>query len=257
MLSANELTATSLTSLWVAAAINVDHEDPFAGTDDELSSEEEDEGALGTSPTQYPSLRRYRSISSRRASTPLNRRIAHHPSANFVPFNRQMSLQSAGDSQAASDRRYSTASHLFPAIYTNPGVRTPSVVLQAQASSVQPGPQTDPFSNTLMPIIEGRPISAIHEGDAANVGKASGFKWTLLPLFIIFQYFVLALHSTSHDQVFLMYLTSYVRAEPNLSTILNGTLFIGPIHKEGLVSSLAILLSAVCHVYLVCLAHLC
>lgn len=131
-----------------------------------------------------------------------------------------MSLQSAGDSPVASNRLYSTASHLFPAIYANPGVSTPSAILEAQASSAQSGPQTDPFSDTLMPIIEGRPISAIHESEPASVvEKAGGFKWTLLPLFIIFQYFVLALHSTSHDQVFLMYLTSYVRALPKLSSI--------------------------------------
>jgi len=38
--------------------------------------------------------------------------------------------------------------------------------------------------------------------------QPSAFQWTLLPLFLIFQYFLLALHNTSHDQVFLMYLTS-------------------------------------------------
>ncbi|KAF9513810.1 hypothetical protein BS47DRAFT_1329332 [Hydnum rufescens UP504] len=210
LVMANELTGTSLTNLWVAAAINVEHEHPFAGTDDELSSdEEEEEDGFGTSPNQRSSLRRYRSMSSRRTSTPLNRHLAHHHSSNFVPFNRQLSLQSTGDASVAAARRYSMTSYPFPAIYANPGVTTPSALLEAQAPPAQSGPQMDPFSETLMPIIEGSPIPAIPEGDQTGpVGKADGLKWTLLPLFIILQYFILALHSTSHDQVFLMYLTS-------------------------------------------------
>jgi len=68
----------------------------------------------------------------------------------------------------------------------------------------------DPFLEPLSPIVEGQVSSQampMHD-TGMDEKQQSAFSWVMLPLFIIFQYFILALHTTCHDQVFLMYLTS-------------------------------------------------
>jgi len=97
----------------------------------------------------------------------------------------------------------STTHPIVPAIYANTGLRTPPALLETP----QPTPPAqiigDPFTENLAPIAEGRMATELDE-----VPEKAENQWSSLPLFIIFQYFILAIHTTSHDQVFLMYLTS-------------------------------------------------
>jgi len=74
------------------------------------------------------------------------------------------------------------------------------------------------------------PITVIEEEMMAQK-PVDTFKWSLLPLFIIFQYFILALHSTSHDQIFLMYLTS---------TYTKGGLGLDPSHFATLIALMCV-----------------
>ena len=146
-----------------------------------------------------------------RSPTPSARKAS---TSTGIPFSKYPSLSMTAAVEEIHDpaprTRQSSSSHvLLPAIYANTGVHTPPALLDARGQSVQVTPQGeggDPFAD-LTPIVEGQvahqvPIEAEHEKPAA------GFQWSALPLFLIFQYFVLALHTTSHDQVFLMYLTS-------------------------------------------------
>lgn len=233
---ANENAGSGLPNLWVAAAINVDTEDPFFDSDEEAVSDEEEEEDYGETPTAAMSKRRSRSPTrmqlSLATSTPVRSRqssvgasrvygrsfsvlSSRRPSNAYVPFARFPSLTMTvtdGGSPERS-RRPSTPHSILPAIYANTGVTAPSALLDALGPSKQAAPNdnnADPFQELLSPIVEGQ-VSAptIPVPDSVVEEKRQPtFKWTLLPLFVIFQYFILALHTTSHDQVFLMYLTS-------------------------------------------------
>lgn len=152
---------------------------------------------------------------------------SRRPSGSLAPFSftrivsppapqRRTSGDHHPSTPEGQTRRLSSSHVLLPAIYANTGVSTPPALLEAlgaKPSTPTPTNQAnDPF---LAPIVEGQvtqqpaaePVDVNEEGMDEKPLDVS-FKWSLLPLFIIFQYFVLALHSTSHDQVFLMYLTS-------------------------------------------------
>lgn len=233
---ANENAGASLPGLWVAAAINADNEDPFEGDDDEeIMSEEEDYGE-----TLQPNVgRQYsRSFGGRHLSFGLSAPGRHRQSSPFTsrqhgtpfgatPTRRPSNIPVALTPSAVENgeatlegvplqRHMSISSHLLPAIYSNTGVSTPPALMEALSAQGKPSPGlgtgiTDPFQDSLAPIVEGEvaadPVRVV---DTTLVGEKPDltFKWTLLPLFIIFQYFILCLHSTSHDQVFLMYVTS-------------------------------------------------
>jgi len=107
-----------------------------------------------------------------------------------------------------SSRRFSSN---MPAIFAHPGVRPPSAVIDAQqllARSEDP-----PVGESLPPILESRPVSQGDiTADAMVFEKKSPSLSSQLPLMIIAQYGLLALHSTTHDQIFMSYLVSDYQA---------------------------------------------
>ncbi|TFY58316.1 hypothetical protein EVJ58_g6494 [Rhodofomes roseus] len=85
------------------------------------------------------------------------------------------------------------------------GVRTPPAVVEAQqllAQLEEQGP-----ADTLEPILEG-PRAQQVQPEEAEVWEKEPSLMSLLPMTIIVQYGLLALHSTTHDQVFYLYLVS-------------------------------------------------
>ena len=102
-------------------------------------------------------------------------------------------------------RAFSMASSQLPSIYANAGVRAPPGVLVDPAMPLQvSGEGEDPFNDGLGTIPEGRQRS---QPQAENEERPQSL-FKQLPLMIILQYGLLALHSTTHDQIFLSYLVS-------------------------------------------------
>src|ERR1700733_2028707 len=141
---ANENTATSLPSLWVAAAINADNEDPFFDSDEEaVSDDEEDYDASATatsghrsrgttstqvSPPASPPVRsRQNSAASRAYGRSFSVLSSRRPSIAYAPFARYPSLTMTATETGNSEmpRRPSTPHAILPAIYANTGVTTP------------------------------------------------------------------------------------------------------------------------------------
>lgn len=92
-------------------------------------------------------------------------------------------------------RRSSSSATALPAIFTHTGVK----------SRVPAGDEED-----VLPLR--RELSADSTTTTETMPAAAQTSTlSQLPLFIIFQYGLLALHSTTHDQVFLSYLSSCVR----------------------------------------------
>lgn len=95
-------------------------------------------------------------------------------------------------------RRFSTTSGVMPTIFSNTGVET--------AISLDESP-TDPFFPS--PAAERRPggLAAIDEQPVEVIEqRQSTFK--ALPIMLIVQYGLLALHNTTHDQLFLSFLVT-------------------------------------------------
>ena len=62
--------------------------------------------------------------------------------------------------------------------------------------------------DALSPIAEGRRASRSASPALEALSEKEPSLWTMLPIAIILQYGWLALHSTTHDQVFYLYLVS-------------------------------------------------
>lgn len=214
LLMANENAVTNIADLWVAAAINVDNEDPF-GSDSDLGFVVDSDSEEDSPPTPTRSGR----LSSKVTSN-LLRQSPHNeppnaspqsprrPSASYVPSTptRQMSSSlSIGLDNSPSPRRFSNT---VPAIFSHSGVRTPPAVLNAQQMLLR---SEEPVrGDSLAPIIEGRPTSDSHSTmtNTETILEKPPSLTSQLPFLIIIQYGLLALHSTTHDQVFLSYLVS-------------------------------------------------
>lgn len=190
---ANELQGTSLADLWVQAAITVDNEEVFesdgeenpapvgaAATEEEIAATQNLVGPIGAFPPSIPPSR------------------SNRPSVSGAPrfsFNgpRRPSLAIPGS------RRPSMPAHL-PTIFAHTGVRTPPMLST-------PGPVESSLpTEALSPIAESRPVSTAVENLVMEQEAPS--PWRQLPLMIILQYGLLALHSTTHDQIFYLYLVS-------------------------------------------------
>ena len=214
---ANENAVTNIADLWVAAAMNVDNEDPFQSESDNESTYEEavgdDERDGDFEPTTTGPDIPPGSIPSRSAQLPrisMSRRTSDQTVRADVGSSRRQSASvygspAPGRHMSFSSRRFSSN---MPAIFAHPGVRTPSAVIEAQqllARSEDPA-----VGESLPPIHESRPVSL---GDIAVADMTSEKPPSLssqLPLMIIAQYGLLALHSTTHDQIFMSYLVSCV-----------------------------------------------
>ncbi|KAK7044747.1 histone H2B [Favolaschia claudopus] len=223
LLMANENAVTNIADLWVAAAMNVDNEDPFEETDTEESDGEGDHadvfgdddlaetdpfispGRRGGAPTVPPS-------SSRRPSgaTPVRPHALGSPRRPSVPMRHPSFTQPLAGTPTS--RRYSSG---VPTIFAHPGVKTPPAVLDAQQLLLR----TEAEADGLEPIPESRRASLHspqHDLEAA-VEPPPPSMASQLPVVVIIQYGMLALHNTSHDQVFLSYLvTDYESGGLNL-----------------------------------------
>jgi MFS family permease len=211
---ANENAVTNIADLWVAAAMNVDNEEVFDADDTELEGPYEsvfDPDA--DEPTEnlpagdgYVVTERGTHIAGRFApspSIPGTRRSSHaspfrRPSsprhlASQSPQRRRPSLQYGTPGQAfdaaSSPRRFSNT---VPGIFAHPGVKTPLAVTEAQKLLTAPDLSQVQEVTDAVPLVEGKQPSLMSQ----------------LPLAIIFQYGLLALHSTTHDMMFLTYVVS-------------------------------------------------
>ncbi|KAH9067551.1 major facilitator superfamily MFS-1 [Lactarius vividus] len=206
---ANENAVTNIADLWVAAAMNVDNEEVFEADDTELegpyesvfdpdADEPTDNLLAGDADAVTERGMRIAGGFAPSPSVPGTRRSSHaspfrRPSsprhlASQSPQRRRPSLQYGTPGQpfdvASPPRRFSNA------IFAHPGVKTPPAVAEAQRLLTAPDPAQE--GTDAVPIVEGKQPSLM----------------TQLPLAIILQYGWLALHTTTHDMVFLTYVVS-------------------------------------------------
>lgn len=197
LLMANENAVTNIADLWVAAAMNVNNDEAFEPEQDldmNLNSEYIEHEDIPSSVTSSP-LQRGRSIDR---NVPLPGSPGQRSS--MMTFAQSSRIRSPQLGSPSLDGMSFTMRH--PTIFSHPGVRAPSTVIDAQARAQE----TTGDNNSLLPIIENR--QSVTEMEASS-GKPPSLA-SQLPLAVIFQYGMLALHSTTHDQVFLSYLVTYV-----------------------------------------------
>ena len=218
LLMANENAVTNIADLWVAAAMNVDNENPFESDSDMGSPTESDNDESGDDDFP-PTPTRAGRLSGRLASNPPRQSLYNgplgassasprRPSTSHMPSTpsiRQMSSYMTGLDGSPSPRRFSNA---VPAIFSHAGVRTPPAVLDAQQMLLR---SEEPVGgDSLAPIIERRHTSDSHSTSASSetILEKPPTLASQIPVLVIVQYGLLALHSTTHDQVFLSYLVS-------------------------------------------------
>ncbi|OBZ67513.1 Protein ZINC INDUCED FACILITATOR 1 [Grifola frondosa] len=199
LLMANENAVTNIADLWVAAAITADNEDPFE-SESELDREgEEIEEANRLFRRDSAALSSH-TLSNKPSNTsfrPSSLSSPHRPSFSRRVSNLRHTSSALLAGHAADEftpRRLSTTA---PSIFSHVGVRTPPAVLEAQQLLLQ-----SEGMDSLAPIVEFQQASQ----DVVLEKEPSLF--SQLPVMIIIQYGLLALHSTTHDQVFYLYLVS-------------------------------------------------
>ena len=190
LLLANEMNATSLADLWVQAAINVDNEGEVFETDSESGHSDREDGT----PNEPQA-----STSHGSSSTAIPAAAGRHRPSMASSSSRPVGMHRLGIAGFTPARRPSNSS-LVPGIFTHTGVRTPpSIAPLASTGHHTPDPATD--TTGLSTIAESRPISTLVEEKLPST-------WSMLPMLIILQYGLLALHTTTHDQIFYLYLVS-------------------------------------------------
>jgi hypothetical protein len=168
------MNATSLADLWVQAAINVDNEDVLeTDSDSEVSVNEDGAPNIPAAST------------SRRLSAPIAGQ--HRPSTASTSSRPLHPLRRFATIEPTGARRPSAGSFV-PNIFSHTGVRTPPNIVAASS----PGHHTPLGGNTdaLPTITESRSLLETPP------------TWSMLPMLIILQYGLLALHTTTHDQIF-------------------------------------------------------
>ncbi|KAF7318868.1 Histone H2B [Mycena chlorophos] len=189
LLMANENAVTSIADLWVASAMNVDNDDsPFEDDWEGESDGEQTAEAAEAGESSQPSRDRRPSAETGRLGSP---RRPSAPGARPIGL-RQPSFTQGLDASLGA-RRFSTV----PSIFSHSGVKTPPAMLDAQQLLEADG---------LEPILESRQASE-HDVEAALDPPPPSIM-SQLPILVIVQYGILALHSTTHDQVFLSYLVT-------------------------------------------------
>lgn len=233
LLMANENAVTNIADLWVAAAMNVDNEDPFetdteTGSDgdanslelgeviedDENDGDEDGRGRPDTrlggessahaSPAPHFAARLQSTHRlSNAGSSPrphLSRRVS---GGRHIPIRPSPSFSQPMDGTPAS-RRFSSS---VPSIFAHPGVKTPTAVIDAQQLLARS--EADLTPDSLAPIPESRRVSQMNPlADVEAVTEKPPSLTSQLPLLIIVQYGFLALHTNMHDQIFMSYLVS-------------------------------------------------
>ncbi|KAL1743538.1 hypothetical protein HDZ31DRAFT_40687 [Schizophyllum fasciatum] len=233
LLMANENAVTHISDLWVAAAMNVDNEEVFEESDYGSDEEETDFGDVleddtpdeaPSSPSSSPTRGRRPSSASQstrrqstgRASFSTNRQAPlgtmRRPTAMQLPGRTPSFNLQSPDGQLTATRRAS--------IFSHPGVKTPPAVLDAQQLLQRAGEPETPQGDLLAPILESRrhSIAEGHTHDTEALAEKSPSLASQLPIMVIVQYGLLALHSTTHDQLFMSYLvTDYKSGGLNLT----------------------------------------
>ena len=213
LLLANENAVTNIADLWVASAMNVDNENPFEVDSD---IEDGDANVLELARTETitsdndPSLSSPPPFGYRTSRLPphiggsLSPRIINtlHPSMPGSSLRHSSSVSHRPSvSFMASPRRLSTNN--VPSIFAHPGVKTPTAVLDAQLlldSNIE-----QPPTDSLQTIAESRQASQV---DVELLAEKQPSLMSQLPIVVIIQYGVMALHNTTHDQIFMSYLVS-------------------------------------------------
>ena len=219
LLMANENAVTNIADLWVAAAMNVDNEDPFESEDEGQFVPQDDEQAVEGTPadeideadmfTSGQTPRHDRFIRGSSASPMIRHGPASPQRRDSVNARRPSNaflVPTAGAEPATPPvpgRRFSNS---VAPIFSHTGVRTPPAVLEAQQLlALADETEATAGQDALAPIIEG---SRLADTDIPDVPPHEPSLMSQLPLMIIFQYGLLALHSTTHDQIFYLYLVS-------------------------------------------------
>ena len=232
LLMANENAVNSVADLWVAAAINADNEDPFESDyEDEAAAvpeqpEEDDNDDAATIDSSL--TQRGRGTSTKRLGlssiNPMSRRpsrgFAHPPSRGSRPPRSHFSASRHASSPQAIPRLPSfsvvpgitplvrrRSSTSVPSIFSHAGVEMPRAVLDAQdiLTRLEEGIV---MPDGLHPILESRQPSDASGSDTEGPTEKPPSLLSQLPLQVILQYGLFALHTTTHDQVFMSYLVS-------------------------------------------------
>ncbi|KAK0436494.1 uncharacterized protein EV420DRAFT_1652492 [Desarmillaria tabescens] len=203
MVMANENTVNNIADLWVAAAMNVDNDDPDQ-TDDDLS----DDDSIDTSRGRRYSRSNTASPFSRRSISLQNGGGSGTPTLRPVPLGASPHPQTRRLRQASLAPSVDTVSKGMPSIYANTGV---------ESSPAPAAPSMLFRSDTLMSNTDA--LTTILEARKSQVElERPPSMWSKLPGMIILQYGLLALHTTTHDQIFMSYLvTDYDSGGLNLS----------------------------------------
>ena len=203
LLLANVNTVTNIADLWVAAAMN-ENEEPYLDQDtryaeDEVARGASEEGSSLPLPVIVTAgdpveshFDTAASPTSQRFETTIN---SPHGTSRH-PFTR-----------ISQQQRHTLAyrpSSGVRSIFSHPGVRPPSTVLDALS-------RTEMAGDPLVPIPERSQSPRADIMDDGIIEKPPPLT-SQLPIQIIIQYGLLALHSTTHDQVFLSYLVTWVNA---------------------------------------------
>lgn len=222
---ANADAVTSIADLWVAAAINADEgdsNDVFESSDDE--EEEGQEGPQGQE--QEPRMLVGTDIENALDDgSPAPARLQpRHPStslyAGHTPQRHFSNTTSTfSPDRTPASRRGSSVTPSVPAIFSHVGVSTPTAVLDAQQLLMRSSEDAvdDGLLGTisegilLSPESPSSHLTATQHQEEMEAGQMDEKQPSLtsqLPWLVVLQYGMLALHSTTHDQVFLSYVVS-------------------------------------------------
>jgi hypothetical protein len=196
LLLANEENTFNINDLWVSAAVAQDS----AVFDDE----EDDDNAIEATPQHSLAP----TPSSELESPSLNGSVPRR--GNRISSAAYRSFPAHRQSTSLAGRRFSASSQL-PAIFSNTGLAEPPAIAAAY-EDVSPAPTSnDPFFTSPQTVRVAGGLSAIAERPVIHeetrlVEKTS--TWNSLPAMMIFQYGLLALHNTTHDQLFLSFLVT-------------------------------------------------
>ncbi|KAH7100996.1 major facilitator superfamily domain-containing protein [Auriculariales sp. MPI-PUGE-AT-0066] len=192
LIAANENQVTSMAQLWVDAAIRTDV--PV--------SEQVGESALDfESDDDVEALEPHRSTASPRYRPP------SIPASEHTPLLFRPGTGTPQRPQLV--RRSSSASILYPAIFTNPGVEAPPHDEEAFTAPVMLPGGIEAIQEERNSMISSDPdadLESVLTEVPPSPQQPSVFKQ--IPTLVVVQYGLLALHTTTHDQVFYSYLMS-------------------------------------------------
>ncbi|CAE7216020.1 unnamed protein product [Rhizoctonia solani] len=193
IIMANELKVTSIGDLWVASALTMDAEDDDLGEFDDQNSHYGDSPAIASNTARAAPIAEHR---ARSASA--TRRVASPGNGNALPGDNQSYSLSLSANNSVSRLQVNS----YPTILQNTGLCSPSPAFDTlDTIGIASGNMAN--VDVLQPIIEGKPVDEPQYSESATPSLFSQ-----LPLVVIFQYGLLALHSTVYDQVFTSYVVS-------------------------------------------------